>query len=171
MILSRPGWIARGTVFDANPKRISRELRDYDNNLRLIWNPDDKKGQGGWEIHWSPSWTLKIEEGDIDWTSRLYSFKEVSPTRRTKIHFDIPYLHSNLVGEMRARDSWSHAGDKTKAAEILEKTFSDNEKSEEQKLQDQIKRETRDQMKDEKKYIQAYKGYVASGVNPLWFFK
>ncbi len=170
LLVNRPGWIARGTVFDSSFKRVERELRDYDSNLRLIWNPDCNEA-GSWEVHWSPTWEACVEEGDLDWMSKLYSYKQLTPTKRTKIHFEIPYLHSNLVGEMRARDSWANAGNKETAAVALEKLYTENEQAETARIAASVKREMHDQMKDEKKYIQAYKDYVASGVNPLWFFK
>jgi hypothetical protein len=177
--LHRPGWIVRGSVFDSNPRRISRELRDYDPKLRLIWNPDSLEGVGRWELHWSPSWTVWAHEGDLDWTSALYSMRKLEATKKTLLNLrddkgevmNLKYLPCNILEEIKARDSWARVKDQTEAAEALEKHYTDQEEAEEKRVMDQIRRETRDQLREERKILKDYKDFVASGVNPLWFFQ
>jgi hypothetical protein len=100
------GKLITGSVFDGNKARIERQLKFYDKQLYIKWNPKKRGGWGCWEVRRKPEFLSSVYQGTLNGTA--YYTAEYKETDIVHHVLDVPVLTDKLLGKIKSMDTWNH---------------------------------------------------------------
>lgn len=102
--LQPTGSLITGTVHDSDKARIERQLKFYDKQLYLKWNPKKRGGWGLWEVRRKPEFLTQVYQGHFG-DAALYTHEYVE---HDIVHhvLDVPILDDRLLGKIKSMDTW-----------------------------------------------------------------
>jgi hypothetical protein len=154
--LAPPGKLVIGHVLDCNKASLERELKFYDKQLYLKWNPKKRGGWGCWEVRRKPEYTINIYQGKVgEYELYTVEHKELDIINHV---LDLPYLSRNTLGKLKQMDTWNNK----QWAKDLEYTEAKMREREEKKALDEMKYN----IKQHKQEWRDFAKFVSEGGNP-----
>lgn len=159
--ISNLGNTVQGNLFDCSKRLFIRDLKNYDKELYLKWNPKKLDGLGIWEVWRNPTKKTAIDHGEF-MGGRLYTL-EYKPNNFEHHVKDLDFLSYDFMNDLRKMDMWAdkHYLDK------LDNAYDDIEEKAELAEEESIKYA----IKHNKKLFKEMHEYTKSGINPLDFFR
>ncbi len=150
------GCIVKGTIWDCNKEKLERQMRDYDAQLYLQWNPKKHYKMGCWEVRRRP--TEKSVKDIAVYGGNTYV--RVDYCESPLIHHvtDLPFLTPRVLEWLHKSDT-SHNKQWVKDLEYDEAKF--NAAKVAKNREDMLY-----QAKQYKTQIRAFKEMLLSGLNP-----
>lgn len=151
------GKLITGSVLDCNKDSLERELKFYDSQLYLKWNPRKRKGYGQWEVRRKPDRCINVYQGMLG-SAKLFTveYKEIDIVHHV---LDLPYLSRNTLGKIKQMDTWGKGVDYTKDLEYKEALY---RQKEEKAALDELKYNVQQHKKEWRDFAQ----FVSEGGNP-----
>lgn len=174
ILVGPTGNLVRGTVFDVSKSALETELRAYDKQLFLKWNPKKRSGLGCWELHRSPDKKMAVFKGK--WNGMAFFNLEYPPYDFISHVFDVPCLTYRMVELLRERDLYriverKPGEDYTVWMDRVEKEAAYRQAKFEEELNRKASEESAYTGKQYKKEIRAYREMILSGLNPALIAK
>lgn len=103
--LAPTGRLIVGSVHDCDKSRIERQLKFYDKQLYIKWNPKKRAGWGMWEVRRKPEFLTSVYHGQFNGHG-IYTaeYKESDIIHHV---LDVPILTDGLLGKIKRMDTWN----------------------------------------------------------------
>lgn len=150
------GRVVKGSVHDCDKKWLERQLKAYDSQLYIKWNPDKNHGRGIWEIRRRPDRKSLVWQG-----SRWFKVEYVE---NDQIH----HVMDSFVLTPRILDK-IYEMDTTRHHNYVDKLEYEQERSQ-IRLENEARKEREYIVRHEMRYFKHLKEEMLAGRNPLRFF-
>lgn len=150
------GKIITGDVLDVNPKHFEKELKRYDSQLYLRWNPNKLKGWGNWEIRRIPNMKSLVKVGQFQgYTLMSPEYVELDIVSHV---LDVAILNYKALEKIKSMDTF---GDKNWVANLDYKAKVYKEEHD-RKAKQELKYSIQQHKKEWRDFAKA----VSEGLNP-----
>lgn len=150
------GKLIKGHLFDVGKSNLERQLKEYDNQLYLVWNPMKRQGYGCWEVRRRPNKKTLVHVAEFEGVN-YYNLEYINLDVECHV-MDSPVLGYHMLAKIQKMDAWKYK-DFTKAVDDAEAAYNE-------KIQAKGAEDMRDMVKEYKSEIRDMRELIKSGLNP-----